>query len=169
MSEQAKRTRSRFFERSTIESGVIMAQRQRKAGRSARRKSSRKGLLWGVVIVIAVGAGLVAANDAGADHPKPRADAHEHRVAPASRYEGYPRVAQAYAHAADVKGTLDGVYCYCMCAEHSGHYSLLDCFRDDHAARCDVCMSEAELAWRMFQDGKTLDNIRDAVDGLYGG
>lgn len=146
-----------------------MAQRQRKsAHHGGRRPRNRKGVLWAAAIVIAVVGGFVAARDAAADHPKPRSDAHAHDVAPASRYEGYPRVASVYAQAAEIKGILDGIYCYCECSRHSGHYSLLECFETDHGARCDVCMSEAALAFKLNQDGKTLDQIRDAVDGLYG-
>jgi hypothetical protein len=77
-------------------------------------------------------------------------------------------VAGIYAQAEEVKDVLDGVYCHCMCSEHSGHYSLLDCFKDDHAARCDICLSEAALAHKMHGEGASLQQIRDAVDGLYG-
>ena len=45
---------------------------------------------------------------------------------------------------------------------HSG-YTV----HDDHAARCDICLSEADMAHRMHQDGASLDEIRTAIDRLY--
>ena len=103
----------------------------------------------------------------GAPHPEPRERiAHDH-VAPAARYASYPRVARTYALVAEIPHVIDGIYCYCACSEHSGHYSLLDCYKDDHAARCDVCLSEADMAHGMHRDGKSLDDIRTAIDRLY--
>jgi len=149
-----------------------MGRRQYKAADYKNRKpkgNAKRSILWGAGIGVAVVAGFLATQDAGATHPEPRANAHAHRVMPPERYEEYPRIAQVYAQADEVKEILDGIYCYCECSKHSGHYSLLECFESDHGAACDVCLSEAALAHRMAQDGKTLDQIRDAVDGLYGG
>lgn len=109
-----------------------------------------------------------ATRDARATHPEPRAGVTAASVAPASRYAGHPRTAEAYREAAQVPEILDGLYCYCRCREHSGHYSLLDCFSNDHAARCDICMSEAALAYTMARQGKSLNQIRHAIDQLYG-
>lgn len=145
--------------------------RRRKARTSkniaGRRGSRRRIAVWGSAAVLAVAAGLFAARDASASHPEPRPDAHSRHVAAAERYSEFPRVAGIYATAAEVKGVLDGIFCYCLCREHSGHYSLLDCFKDDHAARCDVCLSEAALAHKMNGEGASLDQIRAAVDGFY--
>jgi hypothetical protein len=103
----------------------------------------------------------------GPGHPEPREHiAHDH-VASAERYSTYPRVARTYALVAEIPHVIDGIYCYCACSEHSGHYSLLDCYRDDHAARCDVCLSEADMAHQMHRDGRSLDEIRAAIDRLY--
>ena len=136
--------------------------------RATRRGSTRKGLLWAMAAVLAGGGGFLAARDASASHPDPRPDAHSHHVASADRYGEYPRVAAIYTQAQEIKVVLDGLYCYCNCSEHSGHYSLLDCFADDHAARCDICLSEAALAWQMTGQGKSLDQVRDAIDNMYG-
>lgn len=103
----------------------------------------------------------------GAQHPDPRPGITARGVMPASRYEGYGRVAETYREAALVPAVLDGVYCYCNCEKHSGHHSLLDCFKSDHAAGCDVCLTEGALAYRLSHEGKSLQQIRAAVDGLY--
>ena len=104
----------------------------------------------------------------GALHPTPRVVEMASHVVPDARYAGQARARQAYQRAAAVPGVLDGLYCYCRCSEHSGHYSLLDCFASDHAAGCDVCMSEAEIAHEMTREGASLGAIRAEVDRTYG-
>lgn len=69
--------------------------------------------------------------------------------------------------AAAIPDVLDGIYCYCACSEHSSHYSLHDCFTDNHAARCDICLTEAETAFGMAEKGAPLAEIRAAIDALY--
>lgn len=107
----------------------------------------------------------------GADghHPAPRPAAEREAVVGPVRYAEYPRIANAYRAAREIPETLDGIFCYCNCADHAGHYSLLSCFASDHAAMCDVCMSQAEQAFRLSQDGVDLDTIRDVIDRTYGG
>ncbi len=100
-------------------------------------------------------------------HPEPRPMAMRSHTAPAAQYAAYPRVAQIYAEVARVPEMVDGVYCYCNCEEHSGHYSLLDCFRNDHASQCDICLSEGDMVYRMHREGRSLDQIRSAIDHLY--
>ena len=138
-----------------------------RAGRPRTWKNS--GLVWfggGAAVIALLSLPTLGMRD-GPRHPEPREHiAHDH-VAPAERYSDYPRVARTYALVAEIPHVIDGIYCYCACSEHSRHYSLLDCYRDDHAARCDVCLSEADLAHRMHRDGKSLDEIRAAIDQLY--
>ncbi|MDX1673737.1 MAG: CYCXC family (seleno)protein [Longimicrobiales bacterium] len=118
----------------------------------------------GVVLVLLL---LPTIGSGSTHHPEPREHiGHEH-VVPAERYEAYPRVAEIYEMVAATPHVIDGIYCYCDCSQHSGHYSLLDCFHDDHAARCDICLSEAAMAHRMHNDGESLDDIRTAIDRLY--
>jgi len=133
-----------------------------------RRKKSNKTLWWvGGAIVVALAAWIASPGKA-ADHPNPRPNVTSADVAPASLYAGYPRVATTYRHTAQIAELVDGVYCYCRCERNAGHYSLLDCFRTDHAAGCDICLGEAALAYRMSRQGASLDAIRSAVDHRYG-
>lgn len=148
------------------------SRRDRKQGRAARHGKDG-GRLW--YVLGGVGAVLVVVAMAifnhWADphkHPVPRSDdVPVSRIVPAERYEAYPRVAETYRMVAAVPQVIDGIFCYCMCADHSGHYSLLDCFFSDHAARCDVCLSEATMAYRMSRDGRDLDAIRAEIDGRF--
>jgi len=83
---------------------------------------------------------------------------------PAVRYASVPRIEKVYREAAIVPAELDGIYCYCRCIENMGHRSLLSCFESDHAAGCDICLSEADMAYRMTKQGRSLDQIRQAID-----
>jgi hypothetical protein len=118
----------------------------------------------GVIVLVL---GLAMARTANAHHPDPRDDADMVPLAASDRYASYPRIAQVYEMAAEIPHVLDGLYCHCDCSLHAGHRSLLTCFQDDHGAACDVCLSEAALAHRMTTEGRSLREIRKAVDDLY--
>ena len=152
--------------------------------RAARRRSEKIGHpspltepahrrpWW--ILAVSVGAALLVLGvisqqgSAFEHHPTPRSPELAADVVDASRYADFPRVAEVYEMAAAVPYVLDGMYCHCDCSQHSGHYSLLDCFTTDHGARCDVCMAEAATAHRMTADGSDLDDIRAEVDRMYG-
>lgn len=149
-----------------------MAKMRRTQGPAARERQRQRrawtiaGLSVAALVVVSVA--MNGQTRANARHPTPRVAAEQPTVVPSTRYAQYPRVAQTYEMAAAVPMILDGIYCYCACSEHSGHYSLLDCFSDDHAARCDVCMSQAVIGYEMSQSGASLDAIRAEVDRTYG-
>lgn len=44
------------------------------------------------------------------------------------------QTARAYGIAQEIPDILDQLYCYCECAKHLGHHTLLSCFVDSHAA-----------------------------------
>ena len=148
------------------------------ARRGTRNRSTRKGrkrswkdsgLVWfaGAAVALALLI-LPTLNFSPSDHhPEPRQNIPQGYVAPAAQYAAYPRVAEIYGQVAEIPEVVDGIFCYCMCEKHSGHYSLLDCYKDGHASRCDICLSEGSMAYRMHQDGKSIDAIRTAVDRLY--
>src|SRR2546429_2926208 len=79
-----------------------------------------------------------------------------------------PGAAEAYAAARQAPQVLDGVHCYCECAKHLGHRSLLTCFETEHGAQCDICMGEAVLAARLASQGGSLDEVRRAIDQRFG-
>ena len=140
---------------------------QRRGRRGTGRSRRRPSAYWLMAGVVVVALSLVVVPDASTQHPDPRPTMTKADVKSASAYTTYPRVAGVYRQASAIPQVLDGLYCYCHCSEHSGHYSLLDCFRSDHGAGCDICLSEAATAYRMSQDGQTLDEIRDEVDRLF--
>ena len=82
--------------------------------------------------------------------------------------EGYTgETARAYAAAKEIPEIIDSLYCYCDCAKHFGHKSLLTCYVDEHAAYCDICMDEALMAKEMHDKGMDVFAIRKAVDEKY--
>jgi hypothetical protein len=146
------------------------AGRRNRAARKGRKRGWKdSGLVWvgGAMAILALMILPTMSFSSGDHHPEPREHIGHDHVESAAHYAAYPRVANTYAMVARIPHVIDGIYCYCACSEHSGHYSLLDCFKDAHASRCDVCLSEASMAFRMDQDGRSLGEIRQAIDQLY--
>lgn len=120
------------------------------------------------ILLMVIGYRLMSPSTAEAAHPDPRAGITSAKVLPASQFVERPDVAQVYAHAKEIPEVLDGIYCYCQCHKHHGHRSLLTCFESDHGSMCDICMGEAALAYKLAKEGKTLEQIRIAIDAQFG-
>jgi hypothetical protein len=90
------------------------------------------------------------------------------------------RTQAAYAYAIARPDVLRWLPCYCGCGP-IGHRSNLDCFFvarfsagdpivfEQHGSYCDICVETALLADAMLRDGKTLLQVRAAVDASFGG
>jgi Protein of unknown function with PCYCGC motif len=76
-------------------------------------------------------------------------------------------VRETYEIAARDPALLSQLHCYCGCDKTLGHRSLLDCYRDDHASRCGICMGEARDAEPMAQRGMPIEQIRDTLRARY--
>jgi len=74
----------------------------------------------------------------------------------------------AYDAAREFPAILDGLYCHCDCAERDGLYSLLACYETRMPQSCGICSGEGRLAGRLARRGKSLDEIRAAIDKEYG-
>lgn len=83
-----------------------------------------------------------------------------------------------YAAAGKAADLLDWIPCYCGCGESAGHISSKNCFVneiredgtvvwDDHGTRCLVCMEIAVESIKMQLEGKSINEIREAVDNAY--
>lgn len=105
----------------------------------------------------------------GFPHPEPRPGITGEHVLAESELGGRRRVREAYAAARTHPEMFDGVYCACECDKSMSHRSLLSCFESRQAIGCMACREEAELVARLAGDGKTLDEIRRAVDEEFGG
>ena len=71
-------------------------------------------------------------------------------------------VRQAYQTVKEIPRVLVQQPCYCYC-QRKGHRSLIDCFKTDHAASCDICIKEALLAGQMHRQGKSPGDIRTTI------
>jgi hypothetical protein len=79
------------------------------------------------------------------------------------------RARDAYAIAARIPDLLDALFCHCDCHDRDGTRSLLECFEDDMATTCGICQGQARMAAELHGQGKSLKDIRTAIDARYGG
>ena len=100
----------------------------------------------------------------GFPHPDPRPGITGDAVLAESELGSKRRVLEAYASARTHPELFDGIYCACECDKSMDHRSLLSCFESRQAIGCMACREEAELVARLARDGKTLEEIRLAVD-----
>ncbi len=102
-------------------------------------------------------------------HPVPRPGIDASKVVPAERLRDSPRALTAFNEVRQIPAIVDGIRCHCGCASAEGFYSLLSCFEGDGMARmCDICRGQGRLAFRLNRSGKTLAEIRAAIDDRYG-
>lgn len=98
-------------------------------------------------------------------HPAPRPGITAEGVLPADSVT--ERARDVYTMAARIPSLLDGLYCHCDCHERDELRSLLECFHSEMASTCGICSGQARLAFEMHQEGRTLRDIRKAVDRTY--
>jgi hypothetical protein len=128
-------------------------------------------LPWVVAGVAAVALAVVLAGPRAvqaAAHPDPRPGITAERVLPPAMVPQGAGTLEAYEAARRVPQVLDGVYCHCNCSKSIGHRSLLTCFESTHGSGCDICMGEAMLAAQLSGSGKSLAQIRTAIDAKFG-
>ena len=105
----------------------------------------------------------------GGPHPKPRPGIDASHVLGSKDLAEFPRARKAFDEVRQIPQIVDGIRCQCGCADMEGNYSLLSCYEKDGMARyCDVCQGQGRLAFRLHHVGKTLDEIRAAIEDRYG-
>jgi len=104
-------------------------------------------------------------------HPEPRPGINASHMPPVEAVKAHPRAIAAFDEARTIPEVLDGIRCQCGCAGDAGLRSLLSCYEGGNAMAldCDICQGEARLAYRLHGEGRTLDQIRAAIDARYGG
>jgi hypothetical protein len=78
-------------------------------------------------------------------------------------------VREAYKVAQENPDLLAQLHCYCGCDRANGHKNLLDCYRDHHGASCAICTGEALEAKKLFNQGASVETIRQALKARYAG
>ena len=103
------------------------------------------------------------------DHPTPRPGITAAKVLTRDQLGDHADVAPVFDMVRQIPEIVDGIRCQCGCAKLEGKYSLLSCYEADGMARhCEVCQNEGRLAFRLHKQGKTLDEIRSAIDAKFG-
>ena len=104
-----------------------------------------------------------------ATHPTPRPGITSAKVLTAGQLEDSPQVIPVFDAVRAIPEVVDGIRCKCGCADLEGFYSLLSCYEDQGMARhCPICQGEGRMVARLHKEGKTLDEIRQAVDARWG-
>ena len=103
-------------------------------------------------------------------HPTPRVGITGAKVATHEQLAGKPRLIELFDSVREVPEVLDGIRCNCGCSHTDGFYSLLSCYegKDAMAKDCSICQGQGRLAVRLHKAGKSLAEIRSAVDAKFG-
>ncbi len=102
-------------------------------------------------------------------HPTPRPGITSSKVLTADALRENPKAAPVFDMVRKIPQIADGIRCQCGCAELPEFYSLLSCYEADGMAQhCVICQGEGRLVYTMHEQGKTLDQIRAAIDDRFG-
>lgn len=132
------------------------------------RTLNRRGFL-GTMSATALAAVLSPrlANAAPA-HPTPRPGITGAYVLKDKDLAKTPKLIPLFDSVRKIPEIVDGIHCNCGCTRPPEFYSLLSCFESKGMARdCVICQGQARLVVRLHQEGKTLDQIRAAVDAKF--
>lgn len=99
-----------------------------------------------------------------AAHPDPRPDVDGSAVLAADRV--MPHLAELFDSIRRIPHIADGIACRCGCGAIEGMRSLLSCYEGVGMAQfCMICEGDGRLVVRLSDEGRTLDEIRAAIDG----
>ena len=103
-------------------------------------------------------------------HPTPRPGINASKVLKVSEIDGDKDVVTAFDEVRQIPEIVDGIRCHCGCAGRPDNYSLLTCYEgpDAMAQHCEQCQGHGRYAFRLHKAGKSLDEIRAAIDDRYG-
>jgi hypothetical protein len=119
-------------------------------------------------------------------YPQAITKPHPQQNLPALQFPAYPTprppetIRAAYQFAAEHPEVLSYVPCFCGC-EHAGHRANEDCFIrertvdgdvvawDDHGMECTICLDVADRSRKLFEGGKSPQQIRAAIEQEFGG
>jgi len=103
-------------------------------------------------------------------HPTPRPGITGAKVATHEQLASRPKLIELFDSIREAPEIVDGIRCNCGCSHNEGFYSLLTCYegKDAMAKECPVCQGQGRLAIRLHKAGKSLDEIRAAVDAKFG-
>jgi hypothetical protein len=102
-------------------------------------------------------------------HPDPRAGITGDKVATKEQLGDVPALIPLFDSVRAIPEIADGIRCHCGCADLPGYRSLLSCYEGGSAMarECKTCQGQARLAARLKKSGKSLDEIRAAIDAKF--
>jgi hypothetical protein len=102
-------------------------------------------------------------------HPTPRPGITAAKVLTRAQLEDRPQLVPLFDSVRKIPEVVDGIRCNCNCTNPPELYSLLSCYEAEGMARdCIICQGQGRLAVRLHAEGKTLGQIRDAIDAKFG-
>ena len=126
------------------------------------------GVAGGMFAVLSLPANAMASSRRPFRHPEPRPGITGEHVLAESRLPADEKVRAAFAAAREHPEIFDGLFCACRCQKSQGHRSLLTCYETEQPTGCLGCQEEAAFAARQIAAGRSLAEIRKAVDEEYG-
>ena len=102
-------------------------------------------------------------------HPDPRPGIDGSRVLRREQLGDNADVIGIFDMIRAIPQIADGIRCQCECRQLEEYRSLLTCFEGvGMAQHCLVCQDQAKLAFTMFRRGRSLRDIRQAIDREFG-
>lgn len=135
----------------------------------SRRTLLRTTALLVAGLVLPMRRAFAVATPPRAEHPTPRPGITGAKVLTAAQLTTSPHLIELFDGIRAIPHIVDGIGCHCGCRELSGHYSLLSCYEAEAMARsCPICQGEGRVTVRMAKAGKSLTEIRAAIDAQFG-
>jgi hypothetical protein len=101
-------------------------------------------------------------------HPDPRPGITGAQVVATDKLGTDRKLIQLFDGVRKIPEVMDGIRCNCGCPNPPEYRSLLSCFEGRGMARdCVICQGQARLAIRLHAEGKSLSEIRQAVDAKF--
>ena len=101
-------------------------------------------------------------------HPKPRPGITGSKVLTREQLSRSPALIPLFDSVREIPEVIDGIRCNCGCTNPPEFYSLLSCYESKGMARdCVICQGQGRLAVRLYKEGKTLEQIRAAIDAKF--
>ena len=102
-------------------------------------------------------------------HPTPRPGITGASVLTKEQLADTPKLVPLFDSVRQIPEVVDGIRCQCGCANPPTYYSLLSCYEGDAMAKhCPLCQGQGNLVVRLHKEGKSLDQIRAAIDAKFG-
>ena len=134
-----------------------------------QHRTSRRQFLGATAAALATLLLPRRAHAARSPHPTPRVGITGANVLAKEKLADKPALIPLFDSVREMPEIMDGIRCNCSCEHSPELYSLLSCYEGRAMARdCGICQGQGRLAARLHKAGKSLDEIRAAVDAKFG-